>query len=84
MRYFRKNFSASHGRLLIGLTNLAVVLRFAVKAGWLAARGPWHKAAPGPMDGKVQGPFPEVAERQPDPGPGKRLANPNSTTGRPA
>ena len=69
---------------LLIITNLAVVLRFAVKAAWLAARGPWQKAAPGPDDGKAQVPLPEVAERQPDPCPGKQLANPDSTTGRPA
>jgi GT2 family glycosyltransferase len=84
MRYFRKNFSDSHGRLVIGLTNLAVVLLFVVKAGWLALRGPWwHRAAHGPTDGKAQEPFLEAAERRHERGPDKQLADPNSSAGQP-
>jgi GT2 family glycosyltransferase len=84
MRYFRKNFSGSHGRFVIELTNLAVVLRFVVKAGWLSLGGAWHGAAPGPAEGKAQEPLAAATERQGERRPGERHANPNSTTGRPA
>lgn len=84
MRYFRKNFSASHSRVMIELTNLLVAQRFVFKAGWLALRGLWHRAKPGPVEGMVPEPFIDEAQARPEPSPSEQLANPNSTTGRPA
>lgn len=74
MRYFRKHFSASHGRIVIGLTNLAVFSRFVAKAGWLALRGAGQRHAPPAA----------AAGRQAGRSPDERLARPGSSTGRPA
>ena len=81
MRYFRKNFTASHGRLVIGLVDLAVGLRFIVKAGWLSVCRLWPRSARGPAEGKLQGAqVEEHGQRQPGQIPGQRTADPDSTT----
>jgi GT2 family glycosyltransferase len=88
LRYFRKNFSDSHSRFVILLTNLAVCLRFVVRAAWLTLRGVLRRATPGDSQGRVQGRAQRrVLGTSGAPGDGvsgKDLAGPNSTTGRPA
>ncbi len=82
MRYFRKNFLVSHGRFLIELTNLAVGLRFVVKAAWLALCSLWRMVRPRrpvAVTTRVEG-----NGTQAEPVRGEQDANRRLTTSRPA
>ncbi len=82
MRYFRKNFRASHGALAVGLINAGVGMRFILKAGWSSLRGRRPGAAPVPAVGQRQSSLAERTERQPAETPGTARGNPEAATNR--
>ena len=84
MRYFRNNFLVSHGRFLIELTNLAVGLRFVVKAAWLALGSLWRETGPRPVAVKAVTTRVEGNGTQAQPVRGEQDANRRFTTSRPA
>jgi GT2 family glycosyltransferase len=84
LRYFRKNFSDSHSRLVILLTNLGICFRFLARAGWLALRGLPYKVEAADSPGRERPPHLEMPGAADDGVSGKDLADPGPTTGRSA
>ncbi len=82
LRYFRKNFSDSHSRFVILLTNLAVCLRFVVRAGWLTLRGLLRRDAPSDSQRRARGRGLEGPGVAGEGVSGEDLVGPSSTTGR--